>query len=288
MALAISWSDVVLSNRMLLGANNTRRPCHQKAIDIAMSVLRQCRYWAFFFTQKNCPYAHQINEQRQWTHESRGLCVLLHGLRSHPVAWHSQVSLLQKEPRVDFFVPFVLKKGMCSLEEAAQAILPTILDYARKNPKRPICILGHSNGSRLAMWLEINLRRNAPTTPVKVSTIAGVHFGSSRMQLLKQVGIAACFYPDVLRDELSFGSNTAKQLLGEVLAPLPERVAPRDYEFYATPTDVSVPDLGSSLPRLKKGERIHILHGHSHDSIVGAVAKQQIESCLRWISNPSI
>lgn len=255
-----------------------------QAIDNVMSICRQFQYWAFFFTQQsNCSYAHPVEPFRQWNKESRGLCVLLHGLRSHPVAWDPQISLLRKEPSVEIFAPCVPHKGMCSLEDAAAPILSPIIDYATKNPKKPICILGISNGSRLAMWLEIQLRKQVPTTPVKVSTIAGVHFGSSRMQLLKQVGVAEYFYPPVLMSELSFGSAKAKQLLQEVLAPLPEQVAPRDYEFYATATDMLVPDLGSSLPRLNKGEKIHILHGHSHDSIVAAVARQQIDSCVEWI-----
>lgn len=287
MASAAIWSNVVLPNQALLRETNDHRSCMQQGIDKVTSIVRQFQYWvSFFVRRKSCDYAHQIGQNRQWSPENQGLCVLLHGLRSHPAAWHPQVSLLRKESGVEVLVPCVPRKGMCSLEEAAQPILPIILDYARKNPQKAIFIGGISNGSRLATWLETQLRKEAPSTPVKVSTIAGIHFGSSRMQLLEWLGIASCFYPRSLRDELHFGSQKAKELLQAVLAPLPERVAPRDYEFYATTADLSVPDLGSSLPRLNKGEKIHILHGHSHDSIVAAVANQQIASCLQWMRTP--
>jgi hypothetical protein len=79
-----------------------------------------------------------------------------------------------------------------------------------------------------------------------VSPIAGVHFGSRRMSLLEKLGLAKLFYPDALR-ELKYSSDKARELLGELSSPLPDGCAARDYEFFASTDDLSVPDLDSSL-----------------------------------------
>jgi hypothetical protein len=116
-----------------------------------------------------------------------------------------------------------------------------------------------------------------------VSTIAGVHLGSRRMNLLEKLGLAKWFYPDPLRKELKYGSDKARELLSQLSLPLPVGCAERKYEFYGTLEDISVPDLDSSLPILHKGEHRYLIHAYGHGSIVMAVAKQQITSCLYWI-----
>jgi hypothetical protein len=219
----------------------------------------------------------------EWKKDSQGLVVLIHGLRNSPAAWNTQLSYLRKYHQIDVFAPTVPHKGMCSLEEAAMPILPKVLDYVEKHPGKPVCLLGVSNGGRIVLWLDPQLRQKAPNTPVKISNIAGVHFGSRRMNLLENIGLAKRFYPEALRQELQYGSSKAKELLQQVASSLPDRCAPRNYEFYATTEDLSVPDLDSTLPQINKGESHHVVHGHSHDSIVGAVAERQINSCVQWM-----
>ncbi len=257
----------------------------RKVVDFVVSLFRQIQYTFVvlcrrFFLSNPPSYGQKI----EWKSDSQGLVVLLHGLRNAPAAWYAQLRILKQHERIDVFAPTVPKRGMCSLEEAASPILPTLLDYVGKNPGKPLCILGVSNGSRIAAWLEIQLRGCASQTPVRVSTIAGVHLGSRRMNLLEKLGLAKWFYPDVLREELKYGSAKARELLGRLASPLPAGCAARDYEFFASTDDLSVPDLDSSLPTLNKGERSYIVHGHSHDSIVTAVAERQIASCVRWIT----
>lgn len=260
------------------------RPLIRKIVDFTISIFRQSRYSLtflyhrlFFSSPQSC------GQKIEWKADSQGLVVLLHGLRSAPAAWHSQIGILQRHQKIDVFAPTVPKRGMCSLEEAATPILPTLLDYIQKNPGKPLCVLGISNGSRIAAWLEIKLRDRAPQTPVRVSTISGVHLGSRRMNLLEKLGLAKWFYPDALRGELRYGSDKARELLGRLSSPLPAGCAARDYEFFASTDDLSVPDLDSSAPTINKGERSYIVHGHSHDSIVTAVAEQQIAACVGWI-----
>ncbi|MGH2612903.1 MAG: hypothetical protein ACRDFB_07625, partial [Rhabdochlamydiaceae bacterium] len=59
--------------------------------------------------------------------------------------------------KVDVFAPIVHERGMCSLEEAVNPLLSTLQSYIDKNPKKPVCLLGVSNGSRMVTYLEVQL-----------------------------------------------------------------------------------------------------------------------------------
>jgi hypothetical protein len=276
--------DVVEARDFLLRAQYDRRSSTRKIIDFSLSLFRQIQYSFFVWYQRVFILdAPSLGQSREWNSESQGLVVLLHGLRNSPAAWYSQLMLLKKYDQIDVLAPSIHRRGMCSLEKAAQPLLPTLLEYIEKHPTKPLCLLGVSNGSRVAAWLEIQLRKFAPQTPVKVSTIAGVHFGSSRMNLLEGLGLAKWFYPKELCHELKYGSEKASELLEQLSLPLPENCALRGYEFFATTEDLSVPDLDSSLPLLDKGERYCVIHGQSHDSIVSAVAERQISACIEWL-----
>lgn len=246
-----------------------------------LSLLFRAVYRALYEV-KEMPASMKIIQQP----ESQGLMVFVHGLRSFPEIWSNQLSFLEQQP-VDIFVPHVPEKGMCSLEEAVAPIYPLIRDYAQQNPQKPISLLAHSNGSRIVSLMDKYLREDAPQSPVRVSAIAGVILGSSRMDQIDRFGIASYFYPQIA-NELKYGSVTARALLESLAAPLPDGCAPRSYEFFATPEDFSVPDLDSSLPLLNKGERYHFIPGHSHNSIVAAVAEEQMRACLEWTNSLNI
>jgi hypothetical protein len=263
-----------------------QRSCGMKLVDLIISIFRHALYSVKFAYQKRTMKNRQYCEQNiQWSPQSKGLVVLLHGLNSDPAVWHSQLSLLSKETEISTFAPVVPNRGMCSLSAAAAPILPTVLDYIAKNPQKPVCILGFSNGSRIATWLETRLRYQAPLAPVMVSTIAGVHLGSHRVDLMNTCRLPNYFFPETLRSELTYNNPYAIELLNAVRAPLPLHCAPRKYEFYATTEDILVPDLDSSLPQIHKGERHYVVHGQSHGSLVSAIAQKQIASSVEWIKN---
>ncbi len=262
------------------------RPLFKKLYDFAISLFRELHFVS------SIPYLEYLSafllnhpiKKVDWSHKSDTLFVLVHGLRGHPSVWEAHVNLIKTHPKFDVFAPFVPFQGNCSLEEAATPILPNILAYTKTHPGNPICLLGVSNGSRIVTWLETELREKAPTTAVKVSTIAGVHFGSSVITLLEQFGFGRLLFHPAILQELAYGSRKAKELMEKVQKPLPPEVADRDYEFYAATADMHVPNIDSSLPILNRGEHFHLIHGHGHNSIVAAIAKQQIDSCLKWIN----
>lgn len=278
-----------LTNHFVMPSDH--RSCVEKCTYKVLSFIREIFYGLSSVYNRifQTDSYNLCGQNTNWKKDSIGLCVLIHGLRGHPSIWRSQKQLLKSHTKIDTFVPFVPKKGDCSLEEAARPILSTILDYIAKHPGKPICLIGVSNGSRLSTWIETELRQRDPRVSVKVSTIAGVHLGSSVINRLESFGIAGCFLKPVIRRELAYNSEKAKELLSRVKAYWPSGfgVGERAYEFYASMDDCQVPDLDSSLPIINKGEQFHVVSGQGHNSIVAAVAKEQIASCVNWIHSYS-
>lgn len=258
----------------------------QKKFDFIKSFFKQVKYIFSVLLYRIVYRPHK--KKIAWKERSDGLMVFLHGLFYDPSVWYAQLALLKNSPEIDIFAPVIPKRGVCSLEEAAEPLLIPILQYVKKHPKAPICLAGISNGGRIAMWIETQLRPLAPEVPVFVSTIAGIHFGSTTVNLVDDWGIAQTICPKALTEELRYASPKARALLEKIKKTLPPGCAPRGYEFYASTEDLSIPELGSALPALGKGEKYYVLHGESHESIVRAVAKHQVASCLHWIRSNAL
>lgn len=217
-----------------------------------------------------------------WQEESAGLYVLVHGLNASPSEWISHIAEINKTPGFDIYSPEVLNQGNCSLNAAAKPIFDMIVTYTRKHPSKSVCLIGESNGSRLVTWIEVELRKGAPTTPVRISTIAGVFFGSSGVDIIRENPLlhrVAGLSRSVL-NELSFGSDRACSLLNAVrdINPKdPERI----YDIYAGTEDVLVPNL--SLPKFPNIKANYtVLHGYGHLTLMGAVMKVQIAAAKIW------
>jgi len=267
-----------------LVAKYDQRGFPRRVSDLALSLFRQFQYW-IALTYHRLTLTTPSQMQPTWEEHSRGLVVMLHGLHNFPVHWYKQLQLLENEKEIDAYAPAIKNRGACALNEAVASIFEIVLDYTRKHPGKPICLLGISNGARLTTWIETKLRKEARFTPVKVSNISGAHFGSSLLSLGNRLGISPLLVPKAVREELAYGSDCAKELLANAQRPLPWIHSSREYEYYATTEDKVIPDLTSTLPKIGEKTSYHVLHGHSHDSIVSAVAKDQIEACSQWIAS---
>ncbi len=260
------------------------KSCLKKICDIVASLFRDLLFVLMipYLRCSSCALYESCSKPT-WSRQSAGLVVLVHGLNGHPSIWKTHIKELKKHPNIDLYVPFVHLAGNCSLTAASSPIQNKIADYIRRNPLKPICLIGFSNGSRIVTSIERNLRDIAPETTVKVSTIAGVHFGSTLINRISNTRVVKNFLHPSVRLELAYRSKTSQELLQRVRQPLPSTVSKRDYEFYASTNDLAVPNIDSSLPYLNLGERFHVVHGYGHKSIVSAVAKQQLHSCIKWI-----
>jgi len=234
----------------------------------------------------NSPKEHiELNDNNlanlEWKENSEGLYVLIHGLKGHPNTWYKQLDILQeKQPNCDIKIPFVFKKGDCSLEEALVPIEKMIRDYIARNPGKPICLLGFSNGSRIALELETRLRDTY--TPIKVSSVAGAFLGTKQMTLASQLKIANLIFNQDLIGDLSYESQKAQDLMERLQNPNTGFLS--RFEFYATPTDFMIRPFVASLPHIPNKKTAHfIVEGENHNSLVSKVAEFQIERCAKWM-----
>lgn len=265
-----------------------KRTPRQRLTDQVFSFVREIfSYMRDFLDRRICrPIAyHRVTEIPLWKENSEGLFVFLHGFNGHPATWKAHLTYLKNcAPFADLFVPYIPKAGDCPLEQAAAPLLKPILDYAQKHPHKPICLVGFSNGSRIASWLEVALREKAPHTPVRISTIAGVHMGTPLINLLEKAGLAKWFCSPAAREELRHLSQKTLSLWAQVCAPLPSGLT-RCYDFWASTEDSFVgASLSSALPCHNPSQtRLHLVHGYGHTSVVRAIARRQLDNCLNWI-----
>jgi len=267
-----------------LSTDFDKRTRFEKIVDATLAVFREIRTMvsAIFNRLFQHHPSHTLGKEITWKQDSEGLFVMIHGLFSHPADWKHQAAEL-KNRKFDLFVPFVPKGGDCSLEDSAGPILPYLQDYAMKHPGKPICILGHSNGGRIVASLENSMREKAPKTPIKVSIIAGIPFGTD-LKLWKALRVDKWLLSKAWFKEADYHSPTAQAMLKQAKKPVEKGMGERDYEFYATTSDLIVSNLACSLPTIGKGERHFVVHGEGHFSIIKKVASRQMASCMEWMA----
>jgi hypothetical protein len=217
-----------------------------------------------------------------WKKGNRGLYVAIHGLNGRPNIWHHQLAILQKhQSDFEIRVPYVPQKGNCFLDMAVAPIEAMVRDYINQHPGQPVCLMGVSNGARIALELEVRLRNT--NAPIKISSVAGALFGTMQINLLHMLGLATFLYKPVLVNEMFYLSHTSFRLFNRVAEALPQN-AERAYEFYASPDDFQIKPYTGSLPVLSgKDVKYFLVPGENHNSIVARVCSIQIQSCINWM-----
>jgi len=221
---------------------------------------------------------------KQWKPKTEGLFVMMHGLMGHPSIWHNQITKLKETmPNCERFVPFVSKQGNCGLEEAGRPILNKIVEYTKANPGKPICLLGVSNGATLCHYIETELRKEVPGASVMVSSVAGVHYGSKKIDLANRIRL----HNPAIRKRLAFASAEAKKLLDAVKQPLGE--GKRKFVYFASLADSLATHVGTALPRIGHADTSHyVVDEEGHSSIVKRVMDAQLEQCSGWLKEHNL
>lgn len=144
---------------------------------------------------------------------SSGLIVLVHGLSSSPHQWWSYKEHIEQGlPDWTLFAPQVKNGGNCALDDAAKPILEAIQLWSEHNPKRPIILIGASNGGRIAMQVANLMDAEHPTLLV---SLAGAIGGSRLLDLGLFFKMAHFFTHASIREELPTNSPRIKRLLAD-------------------------------------------------------------------------
>lgn len=214
-----------------------------------------------------------------WKEDSEGLYLLCHGLGSHPKAWDPVIhQLKQKHATADIVAPFIKDGGNCSNHEAAEPVLRLAQQYLKKHPQKPICIVGYSNGARIAAYLEARIPNE---TPVKVCSVAGPFFGAKIVESVKKFALLRKAYSQELLNELTPGSDIAHSL---IMSMKRENSPNRWYSFFASKDDTVV-DHETSKPVLDlgKGEKVFHYERTGHCSIVRVASKDIAKDTTDWM-----
>jgi hypothetical protein len=264
------------------------KPQEERIQNAIQSILNAGKYYLSaipkisIYTHPDCCSPHK-EDTWDWKEENEGLFVVIEGLKGDPAI----SSLVYKEKiekahpgKYEVKVPYIVKQGDCSLKQAAEPILKMVKDYIQKNPGKPVNLIGTSNGGRIIGYVESHLRDE--DVHIRITGIAGVFFGSRRIDALSKLGLASLVFDEQLIKELQVGSKTAKEL---ILA-MQEKVnlGSRSFKFYATNGDLQIPNFSSCFPKIEKAEYELVL-GQDHISLNTAICPQVLEEHYRWMDS---
>jgi len=223
---------------------------------------------------------------------SVGLVILFHGLNGQPSVWNKHIAFFSEHPEIDCIAPEIPEAGNCSLEiPSFDVMLQKIVAWALQHPLKPIVLFGQSFGSRVATHFEYQLRSHVPTTPVHLFLSGAVLYGSKTVANTGFDQLYSYLRPEYnVFEDLQYGSETSKRLIGNARAPLEDGVAEREYTMFAPYYDHHVYSLGSALPILCPGnqplkkERHYIVYNCGHNAIPTFIWEKQLTKCLKWIN----
>lgn len=263
-------------------------PLWEKIVDVACQIFNAIVFFVAVMLPHFCiylfcrseSYVDPVQVDYGWKESNTGLFLFITGLKGHPVWAAPYLEQIKNDrPNVEVRIPFIPHGGNCNLDEATLPILGMVKDYIEKHPGKPICIIGTSNGARIAAKIETLLR--SENVSIRVTGIAGVFFGTEMMEVLKQINIASiALHPDVVAD-LSVNSETSRNLIDAMREP--EHLGERAYEFYAASNDLHIPNFSSCLPLLGRGERHHLLRGWDHMNITEGVRPRELQRAYAWM-----
>lgn len=236
--------------------------------------------------------------------DKNSLIVFFHGLNGRPSVWNAHVAEFEKMSKhnpafsAEMFTPQVPNKGHCTLDDPKVIeLFDEIVEWCKNNPGKPVTLFGQSNGSRLALALEVYLRDKSPGTPVLVSSTGGAIYGSSTVEILTKYispktleKISFGLVTRVACEELSYGSDSSKKLLEKIRQPLKPGVAQRNYRLVGAFYDSHLLNPASSLPILNssedknKIEKHYLVTGYGHNSVVNACTSKQIKTVFNLVS----
>jgi hypothetical protein len=246
----------------------------------------------FAYAQKQAKtYSYNSNDF-PWTtsQHSNGLYLLVHGLRGFPTSLQEYIQKIQHiDPQSHIFSPHVVKKGNCKLTTAAEPLLKVVQNYLEKFPGKQVTIIGHSNGGRIASYIETNLSPDLlGNSRLSIVCLAGVLYGTQFINQIQKLGLLpATGICKSLQRELAFGSECAKEALAswkEKQKTWKEQNKNVRHLFCASPDDGMVQSMDCALPYDEAAKSDYQIYtGQSHVSIIAHAC----DNVMKWLNTPS-
>lgn len=286
---SIKKTDFSADNKLINLADNRSRIAYSASV--CLSIYKECMQRLqrannpfkrkaqslFPVLQGNKTYADNFQPWQNGC--SSRLIVLIHGLNSSPLCWTKYIQkLFECEKSTSYFIPYVYKKGYCKLKKASQPIFNVIKNYADQYPHNPIILVGHSNGARIAQYIE----RKLEAKNVKLISIAGPHFGSKLVNWITYLHLNSWFGLSAsMTNELKYNSEWVNRKL---IKWQKNSVRNEDNSvkriFFASADDLRIFPNDTSFPILPSSTYI-LIGGESHVTIVDALCEKVLAEALQ-------
>lgn len=220
---------------------------------------------------------YNLDEQAWRKNPSTQLIVMIHGLNSSPLAWSNYIDILSKsDSTISCFAPYVYKKGYCRAKEAALPILEICQSYTKQYPNNPIILIGHSNGARIAAYIEQKL----DAKNIRLVSIAGPHGGSKLINWIHKLGLTRCFgFSAKMVEELTYQGTFATKKLNKWVKHSEHSYKQVERIFFASADDWRVFPYETCFPKLPNSH-YYLVTGESHVTMIDAVRHQVLPSRL--------
>lgn len=251
-------------------------------------------------------YPKKAETWNRWKNNSKGLHVLVHGFKGHPIIWDLYIKALREsDPKADIRAPFVPKTGNCRLEKATTSIRTMVNAYIREqidnkeNTVIPISLYGVSNGARITLnilnglideELEVRLKEKGLRVAIKVDNISGILRGTTdwKVRFINKYAFTKWIARNIFKfslkvfEEFQYKSDVSTTLLDTTRKINNTANVVFNFAFYASTEDRVVEPYFSSLPVLGKGESHNIVHGEGHTGLVDRVFPHVMDSNKLW------
>jgi hypothetical protein len=206
------------------------------------------------------------------------LVILLHGLRGYHSIFTQYVeeyTIQYKNLNVIFFITDLHDISKYPIKNATE-FLHQSLRYLKNVHNIPICIMGTSNGARLAMEL-INYDTFSINTPILAILIAGPLHGTVVADFIP-TNIWSLIQDKDLQQELTWNNTISQQMLQS--AQLYENV---HWMFHAAGSDTHIIPYTSSLPHgfINATYNIYPTLGHCGISLYNY--KDYVQQSINWM-----
>ncbi len=228
--------------------------------------------------------SHGWNSEALWTKytnpvqspkaDSDALFLFLHGLDDHPRTWEEYLVTLNKTGKYDLWAPIISERGNIDLDSALSDIAEPLKTYMNTWPNRPVVIVGTSNGARLGLILETQLR--SIKSKLMLASIAGVHGGTTMIDYRPFNANPSLYH------EISFLSQHCRDTISAARRPLNSGTK-RHFVFYAAADEIQVSPRNSALPVLDQNELFFFVRHTGHISVVEKIRDDLLARAIIWI-----
>ena len=270
------------------------KPIIFKAFDFGKMLCNTCAFYTQIVPNLliNSPHEISINKtsnryEKKWNQNNSGLYIVIHGLFGSPKTVGYKIAKIVGEINknkinpYEIILPNILNKGNCSLATASEPLLNLLIDYIQTYSLNPIHIIGVSNGSRIASWIEAKLRDRVAN--IRITAIVGAYDGSTMITNYGSYGLQYILDSSIISNftQNSYENTNLKQLMRT-----PIKYGSRHYEFYTTANDWYIPNFDSTQPKqivVTSVEYHELDTNYDHVSLGWYKAEQIMENSIKWM-----